>query len=346
MVAPLFWGLGHVTRCIPIIKALQEHSFNVLLASDGQALMLLQKEFPELPIVELPSYNITYPKIGRFLKWHLLWKLPHFLKTIAAEKRIIQLLVSEGKIDGIISDNRLGVRNEKVPSVLISHQLNVLSGNTSFLSSKIHQEIIKKFTECWVPDIDGYGNLSGKLGHLTNPSFRIKYIGPLSRLKRKELPKKYDILAIISGPEPQRTFFEKKLIDSLRLTSKKVLLVRGVIESEQNSEVIDNIRITNFMETNDLETAISESEIVVARSGYTTIMDLAALNKDAFFIPTPGQYEQLYLAKRLEKLGIVPFCSQENFTLEKLEKNSIYRGLRYIQYPQDFKALFNLFEGK
>src|SRR5690606_26305393 len=152
----------------------------VLLASDGSALLLLQKEFPELESLELPSYDITYPKKGSFFKWKMLLNLPNIQRTIAAEKRIAKQLVAEGKIHGIISDNRLGIRNATIPSVFITHQLNVLTGNTSYFSSKIHQKIIAKFDSCWVPDSDDVVmNLSGKLGHLTRKPFPIKYIGVL-----------------------------------------------------------------------------------------------------------------------------------------------------------------------
>ena len=145
LVAPLFWGLGHATRCIPIIRALLECNYDVLLGSDGAALSLLKKEFPTLPSIELPAYNISYPKNGEFFKIKLFLKLPHIKKTMNEEKKLIENLVKDGTIHGIISDNRMGVRSKKVPSVIITHQVNVLSGNTSYFSSKMHQKIIKKF---------------------------------------------------------------------------------------------------------------------------------------------------------------------------------------------------------
>ena len=346
LVAPLFWGLGHASRCIPIIKALLSHNYNVLLGSDGAALFFLRKEFPSLSFIQLPSYNIVYPNKGKYFKWKLLLNLPHIQKTILSEKKIIEKLVSEAKIDGIISDNRLGVRNNKVPSVFITHQLNVLTGNTTFLSSKMHQNIINKFDECWVPDIDSEENLSGKLGHLKKLKFPVQYIGPISRFQKKKFPKKYDILVLISGPEPQRTFFENKLMKAFKLSDKSILLVQGVVESEQKKLMRGKICVVNFMMSIELEKAINESEVVVSRSGYTTILDLAALEKKAFFIPTPGQYEQIYLAKRLKSLGIVPSCKQENFTEQKLNEIGNYRGLKDLKITPDFKTLFSLFEGK
>jgi len=346
LVAPLHWGLGHATRCIPIINALLKYGFNVLLGSDGAALLLLRKEFPQLEAIELPSYDITYATKGRNFKWQMMQNIPKIKKAISSEKKLIKRLFSERKIDGIISDNRFGVRHKSVPSVFITHQLKVLSGNTSGLSSKIHQKLIKKFNECWVPDTDKPLNLSGKLGRLKSPTFIVRYIGPLSRMQKVNLDRKYDILLLLSGPEPQRTLLEEKLLTIFKGQPKKVLLVRGVVEDQLITQEFENITSVNYMETEALEKAINQSGLVISRSGYTTIMDLAALEKMAFFIPTPGQYEQKYLAKRLSDQGIVPSCKQKEFTLDQLEKIPLYQGLKAISSPQDITKLFRLFEGE
>lgn len=346
LVAPLNWGLGHATRCIPIIRALIEHNYNVLLASDGVALLFLRKEFPQLRFIELPSYNITYPKKGHYFKMNLFLKLPQIQKTMSLEKQMIKKLVAKGKIDGIISDNRLGVFHKKVPSVYITHQLSVLSGRTSFFSSKMHQRIIKKFDVCWVPDVGGPINLSGKLGHPKKINFEVLYIGPLSRMIKKKMPNKYDVLALLSGPEPQRTMLELKLMEVFLNSSKKVLMVRGVVEESQQISVHKNITITNFMQSEGLEKAINESKVVVSRSGYTTVMDLAAMEKPAFFIPTPGQYEQEYLADQLRDNAIVPSCEQNEFSLDKLNEISKYDGLRSFKSKLDYSELFGSLEGK
>lgn len=344
LVAPLYWGLGHATRCIPIIRALLDHNYNVLLGSDGHALALLRKEFPELPWVELPAYQITYPKKGEFFKLKLFLKLPEIKKVMMLEKKLVKQWIAEGRIHGIISDNRLGVRSNEVPSVFITHQLNVLSGNTSYFSSKMHQRIIQKYDACWVPDVKGPINLSGKLGHSEKLKFPITYIGPLSRMRPKNSPIAYDVLALLSGPEPQRTLLEEKLIEALQGSSYRVLLVRGVVEEIETFHVKENITLVNFLQTTALEKAINESRLVISRSGYTTLMDLAAMEKQAFFIPTPGQYEQKYLAKELKHKGIVPSCKQADFTLEKLKEIPFYKGLKNIQQDTDFGALFTLFE--
>ena len=233
LVAPLNWGLGHATRCIPIIRALLQHQYKVYLASDGVALALLQKEFPDLPSFELPSYKIKYAQKGKHFKIKMIWDSPKVLKAIAKEKKRVKQLVKQHEIDAIISDNRMGVYYKKLPCVFITHQLNVLSGNTTWFSSKMHQEIIKKFKECWVPDVEKKPNLTGKLGHLKKSTLKINYLGPLSRFEKQAIPLVYDLLILLSGPEPQRTLLEKKLFHELKGYSGRVLFVKGKIEAAQ-----------------------------------------------------------------------------------------------------------------
>ena len=347
LIAPLNWGLGHATRCIPIIKALLKCGFEPIIASDGVALSLLKKEFPELRHVELPSYDINYAKKGRHFKLKLIWDSPKVLKAMAKEKKEVKRLVKTFSLDGIISDNRLGVRSKKIPCIFITHQLNVLSGNTTWFSSKMHQSIIKKFQACWVPDVSGKPNLTGKLGHLKKTKQTIHYLGPLSRFSKKKLPVIYDLLVLLSGPEPQRGMLTKKLLHQLKSYRGTVLFIKGKIEPEQHVETLTfekaTITVYNFMKSTELEKAINSSAMVLCRSGYTTIMDLAKLEKKAFFIPTPGQYEQEYLAKRLQKNGVAPFAEQEKFTLDQLEQVRNYLGLTAFRTKVDYTELFSVF---
>jgi len=346
LIAPLNWGLGHATRCMPIIAALQRKDYEVVLASDGDALEFLKKEYPDLKCLALPSYNIKYPKKGNYLKWKLLANSPKILKAINGERRIIANLVDSEGLDGVISDNRFGVFHNDVPSVFITHQLNVLSGNSSWLSTKMHQRFIKKFDECWIPDIEHEPNLSGKLGHLKTSNLTIKYLEILSRFSKESLPIKYDLMILLSGPEPQRSILENKLIEQLNDYKGKVLFVSGKIEKEQTRQTKNNLTFFNYMQQKELQMALNESDIVLARSGYSTILDLARLEKKAFFIPTPGQFEQEYLAKKMKKDGIAPYCTQDEFTIDRLNSVNNYLGFKGFEAKVDFSELFSLFEGK
>lgn len=345
LIAPLNWGLGHATRCIPIINGLLFNNFKVLLASDGAALALLRQEFPTLDFLELSSYNISYPKNGRNFKTHLIFQLPQISRAISAEQKLIQKTVSERPIHGIISDNRLGVRHTSIPSVYITHQLNVLTGNTTYFSSKVHQKYIRKFNECWVPDVANSNiSLTGKMGHISDEFLTLKYAGVLSRMKKNPQKETIDVLLLISGIEPQRTLLENKLKEVFKDVEKNILMVCGKVERQQKWSNFHNIKTVNYMSGAQLETTLNSSKLVIARSGYSTIMDLAVLKKKALFIPTPGQYEQEYLANRLEKLKIAPWERQKTFSAQALQQVEKYKGfVDFTDSTIDFRSLFSLF---
>ena len=269
---------------------------------------------------------------------------PKMIRAILKERKLVGKAIALHKIDGIISDNRLGVRSKKVPSVFITHQLKVLTGNTTWLSTKMHQNIINQFDECWVPDVNTIPNLSGKLGHLEKDPKNVKYIGPLSRLQKRKIDQKYDLMVILSGPEPQRTLLEEKLIDELGNYQGEVLFIKGKIELEQTVVQKNQFTFYNYMNSKQLEIAFNESNTILCRSGYTTIMDLAYLNKKAFLIPTPGQYEQEYLAKKFKAEGIAPSCKQEKFKLSKLNKVALHRGFTNTSSTLKWKDLFAVFQ--
>lgn len=344
LIAPLNWGLGHATRSIPIIKALITYGFEPIIASDGVALLLLQKEFPNVVSIELPAYNVTYPKKGKHFKLKLIKDSPKLIKAIKAEKKATKKIIELHNISGIISDNRLGVYSKKVPSVFITHQLNVLSGITTWLSTKLHQKAISRFDECWVPDNEREPHLSGKLGHANSFEIPTKYLGPLSRFTKNDLKITTDLMVLLSGPEPQRTLLEDKLFDELKTYNGRIVFVKGVMEKEQTISENGNMTIYNFMTSELLEKTINESRLIISRSGYTTVMDLAKLKKHAFFIPTPGQFEQEYLAFRLTEKGFVPSCNQDDFTINLLENINDFKGLKIFDYEVNFKDLLNLFE--
>ena len=346
LVAPLNWGLGHATRCIPIIQKLEECGYKPIIASDGAALQLLKKEFPHLKSLELPSYGISYPKKGKNFRWKMIQNMPNIILAAAKERMLVDKWITEHQLSGIVSDNRIGVHNNQIPSVYLTHQLNVLTGFTTYFSTKLHQKIIRKFTECWIPDVENEPNLSGKLGHSTYLNCKVKYIGSLSRFRKIDSELKYDLLILLSGPEPQRTFLEEKLISELKNYAGKVVFVKGLVAEKQEILQLKNITFYNFMQTVELEKALNESRLVLCRSGYTTIMDLAKLGKKAFFIPTPGQFEQEYLAEKFQKEGLVPFCKQENFTIDKLLEIENYKVLSCIKKQVNWIELFSLFDGK
>ncbi|MFY7810199.1 MAG: glycosyltransferase [Flavobacterium sp.] len=344
LVAPLNWGLGHATRCIPIIYKLIENGYTPIIASDGVALQLLQKEFPKLKTLELPSYQIKYAKKGFLFLFQMMLNLPNIIKAVYKEQEILNQWIVEHQLNGVISDNRLGLYSQKIPSVFITHQINVFTGFYSKITTFINHIFIKKYQECWVPDVSSAYNLSGKLGHTKNKKLNLKYIGILSRLEKVEMPKKYDVMILLSGPEPQRTMLEEKLLDEFQNFEGKLLFVKGKMEQEQIFEIENNNYYYNYMTATQISCAINKSDLIVCRSGYSTVLDLVKLQKKAFFIPTPGQTEQLYLAKKYHQMKIAPFCYQDNFKLKLIQKSKNYTG--FSNFNMDMNLDFTIFENK
>ena len=342
IVAPLNWGLGHATRCVPIINSLIQHNFTPILASDGNSLAFLQQEFPTLERLELPTYNISY---GKNIQWSLFKQTPFILKAIKKEKALIaDYLIKNKDVVGIISDNRFGVRNDKIPSVYITHQLNVLSGITTFFTSKIHQNIINQFDECWIPD-NSNSEFSGELSQTENINIPTKFIGALSRFKKENLLKNIDVLIILSGPEPNRFQLEKRLLEEFKNFDGNVILIQGKVNKQQEIRVEKNIKICNYVLSDELQNLINSSKKVVCRSGYSSIMDLAVLEKKVFFIPTKGQLEQEYLANRLQEKMIAPFSSEKKFRVETLSEVENYKGFKIKETIID-PNLLSLFHSK
>ena len=330
LIAPLNWGLGHATRCIPIIKDLQQQGYRIIIASDGGALKLLQDEFPEIEFENLPAYQITYTKRSWLNRWHLLKQVPHIIRTMKKERRLTDELIKKYDLNLIVSDNRFGVYSPKIKSIYITHQLKVLSGWTTKLTTWIHAKIYNRYDEIWVPDLAGKPNLSGKLSHFSKSiNNKIKYIGILSRMKPKELPKKYDVLAILSGPEPQRSQLENILLEKFQTLNLKTALVRGVVDNKKYIENQHDISIFNYATGKELEQLINQSETVICRSGYTSVMDMVVMRKKILMIPTPGQDEQQYLARHLAENFQIKILRQKDL---KLLNINILRNLIPLRF--------------
>ena len=316
LVAPLNWGLGHATRCIPIIQALQNNNIEVVIASDGRALQLLKAEFPENIFFELPGYNIRYTSSNLALS--LLYQTPKILWAIRREHKKIREIVAGNQITAIVSDNRYGAYHTGIQNIFLSHQINIITKSKllSSLASKTNKWLISNFQKLWIPDLEEKPGLAGNLSH--NHGLEANYVGILSRMKKKEVRKKYDIAVVLSGPEPMRTEFEKKITRQLlQIRNKKIIIIQGMPDNEENVKLSQNVRRVSFMPARELNMVMLSSDMIIARSGYSTIMDLWKLEKRALLIPTPGQTEQIYLAKQLEAEGLFLTQNEDEMDLEK-----------------------------
>ena len=316
----LNWGLGHASRSIPIIKHLITAKIELIIASDGDALLLLQKEFPHQIFETLPAYNIKYSKNAKDFDKTIFLQLSRLGKIIQEENLVCKKLIVKHNITHIISDNRYGCYQKNIPSAIICHQLTLQHKN--FLSKKImnevHFKLLNKFDEIWIPDYKE-NNLAGEISKTKNKKLlqKIKHIGALSRLKNEHLEKKYDFAIILSGPEPQRTILENTLYQQTISLNKKTAFVRGVSSKENHLESTKKVKIFSLLESTQLNKILNQTEIVICRAGYSSIMDLVILNKKAIIIPTLGQTEQEYLARHLKSKNIFLSIKQEKIYLKQ-----------------------------
>jgi len=324
LVAPLDWGLGHTSRCMPVIKELLAQNFEVLVSGDPQQERLLKAEFPDLPFLPLHGYGIRYSKKNIWLK--LISQVPKMMFRIREEHRWLQEAVTAHQIDAVISDNRFGLYHQNIPTVFITHQLQIktnLGGSSEKILRNWNYRFINRFTECWVPDNDGPDNLAGQLSHPpAMPNIPVTYLGQLSRFQVGEQfskvskPRNGHILFILSGPEPQRSLLEDKIINDVSHYQGTATIVRGLPSSLSAIPSTRMIKVFNHLPARELRQEIESAELVIGRSGYSTIMDLVSLQKKAILIPTPGQTEQEYLARYLHQRHIAFTVAQKDFFLD------------------------------
>ncbi len=322
LVAPLDWGLGHATRCIPIVRELLAQDCDVWLAGEGAQEQLLKTEFPDLPFLELPGYRIHYAKTAKGLIWKMIQQGPKLRRAILYEHQWLKKMVAQHHIDAVISDNRYGLYHSAVPCIFITHQLLIKSSAgkwTEKILQKRNYKYINRFTECWVPDIKGENNLAGELSHpQLKPAIPVHYIGLLSRFKKKErAEKKEHLLIVLSGPEPQRSMLEEKIIKDIGHYNHTATIVRGLPGSASLIPSTGMIQFYNHLPADELNDAIQEAQYIISRSGYSTVMDIMTLQKKSILIPTPGQTEQEYLGRSLMEKRIAACTEQKGFSLEK-----------------------------
>lgn len=335
LVAPLDWGLGHATRCIPIIRELIHLGCEPLIAAESAQHSLLKLEFPNLIFLPLDGYRIRYSTSGPGLAFKLLFQSGKILNAIKKENQWLKKAVEEHQIDAVISDNRFGLYHDKIPCVFITHQLRIKSswgGWTERMLQEKNYRMIERFKSCWVPDYQQSPGLAGDLSHPRHlPTIPVEYIGPLSRFQ-KSINEENRILILLSGPEPQRTLLENTIVSEIAHYPGQATVVRGIPGSEKLIPSTNTIRFYNHLSTAQLNEEFSNAFLILSRSGYSTVMDVMKMEKKAVFIPTPGQTEQLFLSKILEENGVAPSISQKDFSIKRaieMAKNFSYQKLKF-----------------
>ena len=332
LLAPLNWGLGHASRCVPLVQRLLDEGHEVVLGGDGESLTLLRKHFPKLRYVYLAPLNLRYSK-GQRQVWAILKALPRLIAWVIKDHILLKALLREEHFDQIISDNRFGLylnrptTNEALTgptTIYITHQLHIMLPKgwklAEPLASYLHARIYTHFDKVWIPDYeDREQSLAGDLSHprqfkIQNSKFKINYLGPLSRFSLSTVNYQlstvnYDTIAVLSGLEPHRTLLEQELVSRFADKEEKVLIVQGLPNKPNTRIKRGNITIVPYLNDDELASALLGAKHIIARSGYSTIMDLHALgllkksnhqssiiNHQLELLPTPGQPEQEYLA--------------------------------------------------
>ena len=337
LVCPLDWGIGHATRCVPVIRLFLARGFRIVIASDRRPMAFLRREFPDLEFVRFPGTRIIYPQRSMMVL-KMLIQGPKLFGGIHKEHKLLRKIIADYEIDLVFSDNRYGLWSTDVPSIFMPHQLQIKVPHYLNLFSPMLQRfvysIIHKYSECWVPDFENHKGLAGELSHPARVPDHVHYIGTLSRFSGTmdqpgslKIPP-FEILVLLSGPEPQRTIMEEILLGQLQETDIKTVIVRGITEKQEERKLSEHIRIFSHLESDTLQEYIRKALVVICRSGYSSIMDIAAMGKRAIFIPTPGQTEQEYLARYLMSKKIYFSISQKEFNLlYALEMSKNYPGM-------------------
>jgi hypothetical protein len=303
LICPLNWGLGHATRCVPIIRRLLAEGHEPVVVADGYPLIFLKQEFPSLRFIEFSSYQIYYAA-GKSQVGAMLFNFPNIISGIIREYFWLKDLLQTEHFDQVISDNRFGMWNKRTHSIYMTHQLMVkMPRNLKFLEPlvhNIHKAFIKRYDECWIPDRAENGGLSGDLAHKYLLPQHAKFIGTLSRfqgLENIQPNNDFDVVAVISGVEPQRTIFEDSLILKYQRKAEKTLIVCGKPQAAKTESRIGNITLVSHLPDSELVAVMLGAKRIICRSGYSSIMDLETLKclHKTEFIPTPGQTEQEYL---------------------------------------------------
>jgi spore coat polysaccharide biosynthesis predicted glycosyltransferase SpsG len=323
LLAPLDWGLGHTTRCIPIVHQLLKTGAKVTIAANHTQINYLQKELQydlqQINYIYVKGYDIKYAAGSTSLILLLLLQIPKIIYRIIAEHFWLQQVVQKLAIDVVISDNRYGFFTKKCTSIFITHQVQIQTPFASKLVNKINHYFIKNFDECWVPDLPNPNNLAGNLSE-TNIANK-KYIGIISRFYSPidcKIMYKKNILCILSGPEPQRSILANIVATQLQGTNYLVTIIGDVTQKPKIYTA--NIKLLPTQSQAEIQSLVATNAILISRSGYTTLMDLAMWNRAAVLIPTPGQTEQEYLGNYVQQKKWHLVANQKNIDLQKIIK--------------------------
>lgn len=314
LVAPLNWGLGHASRCVPLIGRMLADGHEVVLGGDGESLTLLRKHFPDLPVLPLAPLELRYGS-GQRQVGAMLRALPKIIRSAWLDHRMLAEYLRYEAIDEVVSDNRFGLylsknasaHGSRVRTVYMTHQLTIALPRPwrwlEPLAARLHRRIIRRYDECWIPDEEAGAGLAGRLSHPEVLPGNARYIGVLSRFAGRTFAPDttYEVVAVLSGLEPQRTLFEQDICRRYEQSDSTVLIVRGRMQGPPTMVRHGRLTIVPWLDDAHLAAYLLGAKRIICRSGYSSVMDMYALGvmQKTEWHPTPGQPEQEYLAKHV-----------------------------------------------
>ena len=316
------WGLGHATRSLPVIRKFITEGNEVAIISNGRTLELLKKELGDnIEYFDIPDYPMLLSENSRQFMAKSIIYWPTFIARMESGLQRLKKILENRKCDRIISDARYDMYSRTIPSFFISHQMRIMNPLRLEMfergSEIFNLFFFKRFAGIIVPDYTE-DNLSGDLSHNLKKinENKLHYVGVLSDFKKKQMKKDIDYLISISGPEPQRTMLEEKLLPQLDDLKGNTIVTLGKTESMDKLNK-KGIETYSFLTKEKREDLLNRSKLVISRSGYSTILDLAVIGTKALMTPTPGQVEQEYLGQYHNKKGTFYSVQQEKIELIK-----------------------------
>jgi uncharacterized protein (TIGR00661 family) len=343
------WGLGHATRSLPVIRKLLHENNTITIISNGRSLTLLRQELGEQAnYVDIPDYPMLLSENARQFMAKSLVYWPVFIQRLEHGLRSLTRLLESVKCDLILSDGRYDMYNRKIPSFFISHQMRIMNPLRIHMfetgSEIFNQFFFKRFTAAIIPDFKE-DSLSGDLSHNLRRinEQKLHYVGVLSDFKKQKKKQDIDVFISISGPEPQRSMLEQHIMEQVETLQGTIVITLGKSEV-MHDYAKKHITIFSFLSKEKREDLLNRSKVIVSRSGYSTIMDLAVLGKKGLIIPTPGQIEQEYLAQYHMQKGTFFSVEQQNLDLlQNLKGVSQTTGItRSCSVEKSVEAIMNV----
>lgn len=329
-IAVLNWGLGHATRMVPVISEVKKIASEVLLSSSGNAKIFLKNRFPDLEIIDMPDVSVSYS--GGGASFYLAKRAILQPGLNKKQHDFTAKIIAERNISHIISDNVYGAYSQKIPSALVTHQLQLKAPVLTRAVNKKLARWLENFSEVWTPDLPGDASIAGEMAMNKYYRGELKHLGYMSRFDTSAtLQKDIDYLAVLSGPEPQRGILEEILIQKFSTLSGNKVMVGGKPGALPK---VGKLEYFDFLGEEELQDMMKRAKLIICRSGYSTILDLVKISASACIIPTPQQPEQKYLAQRMREKGW--FYTVEQHDIFQTDFESL------LSNTQDFGGFLNL----